>query len=148
MRSFFVLLFASFTVAVAVSRHPKNADDSSVVLRREESANSSSTGAQPIFTFNQLWNLQKTFSDSFVYPANVAIAKSINSTLLAENVQGRVDVTRTFDGRELNTEYLFGLFANLAELGDKRATTLLGIPKGYEIVKFAANQNVVSIVTR
>ncbi|KAL8954220.1 MAG: hypothetical protein Q9183_007260, partial [Haloplaca sp. 2 TL-2023] len=149
MRSLLVLLLASFAAAVAVSRHANDADGSSLFLRREESANtSSSTGAQPIFTFNQLWILQKKFSDSFIYPANVAIAKSINSTLLAENVQGRVDVTRTFDGRELNTEYLFGLFANLAELGDKGTTTLLGIPKGYEIVKFAANQNVVSVVTR
>lgn len=33
------------------------------------------------------------------------------SGLLAEDVQGRVDITRTFDGRELNTAYLFGLFA-------------------------------------
>ncbi|KAL8868557.1 MAG: hypothetical protein Q9174_004912 [Haloplaca sp. 1 TL-2023] len=149
MRSFLVLFLVPLAAAVALSRRSNTADNPDSLLPREESANPpSAITAQPIFTFNQLWNLQKKFSDSFIYPANVDVAKSINSTLLAEDVQGRVDITRTFNGRELNTEYLFGLFANLAELGDKGATTLLGIPKGYEIVKFAANQNVVSVVTR
>jgi hypothetical protein len=42
--------------------------------------------------------------DAFMYPNNTVEAAKINSTLFAENVQGRVDVTNTFDGRELNTE--------------------------------------------
>jgi len=46
-------------------------------------------------------------------------------------VQGRIDVTRTFDGRELNTEYLFGLFANVA--GDPNPFSLLRVPISYEI---------------
>ena len=44
------------------------------------------------------------FADAAMYPNNTAEASKINSTLFAENVQGRVDLTSTFDGRELNTE--------------------------------------------
>lgn len=44
------------------------------------------------------------FADAFMYPNNTIQATQINSTLFAENVQGRVDLTSTFDGRELNTE--------------------------------------------
>lgn len=44
------------------------------------------------------------FADAFMYPNNTIEAAKINSTLFAENVQGRVDLTSTFDGRELNTE--------------------------------------------
>ena len=46
------------------------------------------------------------FVDAFMYPNNTVEASKINSTLFAENVQGRVDLTSTFDGRELNTEVL------------------------------------------
>lgn len=73
-------------------------------------------------------------------------AKSINSTILAEDVLGRIDITRTFEGRELNTEYLFGLFANIA--ATPNSITLLGIPISYEIIHFAANQNIASASTR
>ena len=73
-------------------------------------------------------------------------ARAINSSLLADDVQGRVDVTRTFNGRELNTEYLFGLFANIAD--NPGQITLLGVPLSYEILHFAANQNIVSASTR
>lgn len=129
----------------------------------------------PEYTFDQLFQLQKTFLDEFIYPENgVQVrsilyltlppstdmapasgetdnrrphqAKSINASILAPNVQGRVDITRTFDGAELNTEYLFGLFANLA--ASPQAFTLLGIPTGYEITHFAASQNIASASTR
>lgn len=73
-------------------------------------------------------------------------AKSVNSTLLAEDCRGRVDVTRTFVGRELNTEYLFGLFANLAD--NPSEFSLLGLPVKYEILHFAANQNIASASTK
>lgn len=52
---------------------------------------------------------------AFSYPNSSKEAASINSTLFADNVQGRVDITNTFDGPELNTEYVFGLFANIAK---------------------------------
>ena len=56
-----------------------------------------------------------------------------------------MDITRTFDGPELNTEYLFGLFAQLAL--NRNATTLLGVPLNYTIVHFTANQNIASAAT-
>ena len=69
--------------------------------------------------------------------------------MLADDVQGRVDITRTFDGREINTEYLFGLFANLAlSAADPNAFSLLGIPTAYEITHFAASENIASASTR
>jgi len=40
----------------------------------------------PNFTFQELWDMQNAFYTQFMYPNNVAQAKSINSTLLAPNV--------------------------------------------------------------
>jgi hypothetical protein len=100
---------------------------------------------QPHYTFDELYNLQVKFFDNFIYPADITQAKSINLTLLAEDVQGRIDVTRTFDGRELNTEYLFGLFANLA--ADPNSISLLRVPISYKILHFAANKYITSAAT-
>ncbi|KAI9718660.1 MAG: hypothetical protein M1828_006595 [Chrysothrix sp. TS-e1954] len=96
----------------------------------------------PYFCFNELWELTNKFFTSFMYPANVKQTKEINSTMFSKDVLGRVDVTRTFNGRELNTEYVYGLFANLAT--DPGAFTLLGLPLNYTIIHFAASQNVAS----
>ncbi|KAL9607216.1 MAG: hypothetical protein Q9167_007846 [Letrouitia subvulpina] len=101
---------------------------------------------QPTFSFDELYTFQKWFLDNFTYPADAVQAKSIKSTLLAENVQGRIDITRTFEGRELNTEYLFGLFANL--VSTPGSVNLLGVPISYEVLHFAASGNVVSALTR
>ena len=124
------------------------------------------------YTFDDLYKLQTKFLDAFIYPANLVQvglpfhlplprrsaneaqlttglnfqAKSINSSLFSPDVQGRVDITRTFKGRELNTEYIFGLFANLA--ANANAFTLLGYATSYEIVHFAASQNIASASTR
>ncbi|KAF6235553.1 hypothetical protein HO173_006236 [Letharia columbiana] len=65
------------------------------------------------YTHDELFTLQKKFLDNFIAPNNTIQAKSINSSLLADNVQGRVDITRTFDGRELNTEYLLITFRDM-----------------------------------
>jgi len=97
--------------------------------------------AQSTYTFTELWNLHKIFWDAFIYPNNIAEAAKINSSIFAPNALGRVDVTRTFDGAELNTEYVFGLFANL---GATNSFSLLGTPKTYTITKFTANENLVS----
>ncbi|KAL9634652.1 MAG: hypothetical protein Q9164_003963 [Protoblastenia rupestris] len=97
------------------------------------------------FTFNELYQMQKKFLDAFIYPANQVQAEAINSTLFSTDVQGRVDITRTFTGRELNTEYIFGLFSNLAANQD--SFTLLGFATSYEIVHFAASQNIASAST-
>jgi hypothetical protein len=52
-----------------------------------------------------------------------------------------VDITRTFDGRELNNEYIFGLFS------DPEHLSLVGIPTAYKITQFAANENIASATT-
>ena len=54
--------------------------------------------------YQQKWSWFIRFADAFMYPNNTAEAAKINSTLFSENIQGRVDLTSTFDGRELNTE--------------------------------------------
>ena len=56
------------------------------------------------------------FADTVMYPNNTAEASKINSTLFAETVQGRVDLTSTFDGRELNTEVTHRNFPKLTIL--------------------------------
>jgi hypothetical protein len=56
-------------------------------------------------------------------------------------VQGRVDITRNFPGRELNTEYLFGLFT------DPTSGTFLNIPVSYEITKFIAYDYIAAATT-
>lgn len=61
----------------------------------------------------------------------------------ARNVRGRVDATRDFNGRELNTEYAFGLFSNIAL--NPKSFTLLGIPQSYLMTHFTANQNIASV---
>ncbi|MCJ1260720.1 hypothetical protein MMC22_000582 [Lobaria immixta] len=101
---------------------------------------------QPSFTFEELFHLQNRFWKNFISPANEKQAKAINSSLLAEDVLGRIDITRNFEGRELNTEYLFGLFASLA--ASPNSVSLLGVPLSYEITHFAANQNIASASTR
>ena len=101
---------------------------------------------QPHFTYDELYKLLTNFWDNFLYPADVTQAKAINSTILSEDVQGRMDATRTFTGRELNTEYLFGLFANLA--ATSKSISFLGVPISYEVLKFSANEYVSSAATR
>lgn len=102
------------------------------------------TSELPNFTYEELYDLQVKFFDAFIYPADVDQAKSINSTFLAEDVLGRIDITRTFVGRELNTEYLFGLFANLA--ATPTSLSLLGVPISYNITHFTANRYITSAV--
>ncbi len=56
-------------------------------------------------------------------------------------MQGRVDITRTFPGRELNTEYLFGLFTDPASI------SLLGLPVAYEVTEFTAHDYIAAATT-
>jgi hypothetical protein len=57
-------------------------------------------------------------------------------------ILGRVSDTRTFAGRELNTEYIFGLFMPSDSL------SIIGNPMEYEVIQFAAVQNIASATTR
>ncbi|KAJ3730818.1 hypothetical protein C8R42DRAFT_17556 [Lentinula raphanica] len=68
----------------------------------------------------------QSFADAFTNPSSV-INGSIASPL-AEDVVGRIDVTTTFVGQELNTEYLFGLFV---EGASETSTQLIGSPSSY-----------------
>ncbi|PYH44287.1 uncharacterized protein BP01DRAFT_374860 [Aspergillus saccharolyticus JOP 1030-1] len=97
----------------------------------------------PKYSVKELWNLEKTFWDNFLYPANLAQTQSINSTLFADDIQGRVDITRVFNGSTLNTEYLFGLFSDPAHL------SLVGVPVSYSITQFTAapDTNIASATT-
>ncbi|KAJ5280063.1 hypothetical protein N7478_005435 [Penicillium angulare] len=96
---------------------------------------------KPRFTYDELWNLEKGFWDSFLYPANLKQTQGNESTVFASDVQGRVDITRTFDGDELNREYIFGLFA------DPTHISLVGVPVNYSITQFAANDRIASATT-
>ncbi|KAI4180258.1 MAG: hypothetical protein L6R41_007345 [Letrouitia leprolyta] len=147
MRSLLAVVLAPLAAAVALAPGKQSSSESPNLAERQTAASTSPNPAQPSFTFSQLWDANKKFLDNFIYPADVQQAKAINSTLLAEDVQGRIDITRTFNGRELNTEYLFGLFANLAGAAPG-AVSLLGVPLSYEILHFAASQNIVSSLTR
>lgn len=96
----------------------------------------------PNFTSSHLYFLTDRFLKTHMYPLNIAQASSINSSLLSSDILGRVDATRDYAGRELNTEYLFGLFANIALNPD--AFTLLGYPVNYTFTRFLGQGNVVS----
>lgn len=94
------------------------------------------------FSYSELWDLETNYYRNYLYPNNLKQVNMVNSTLFAEDVQGRVDVTREFYGRELNTEYVFGLFS------DPNQFSLLGIPVAYEIQKFAAYDNIAATSTK
>lgn len=105
--------------------------------------NTTNTSSQtPNFTFSELYSLTNRFLTNHMYPLNIAQASSINSSLLSSDILGRVDATRDYAGRELNTEYLFGLFANIAL--NPNAFTLLGYPVNYTFTRFLGQGNVVS----
>jgi hypothetical protein len=53
----------------------------------------------PSFSVDELWDLHQQFTTAYIYPNNAIQAESINSTLLADNIMGRVDITRDFNGR-------------------------------------------------
>lgn len=78
------------------------------------------------------------FHDTFVYPHNLAEVNKVNSSLFSENCQGNIDVTRTFVGRELNTEYVFGSFA---QVGKTKSLNLLGVPMSWNMTHWVGFQN-------
>ncbi|GAA5827260.1 hypothetical protein JCM11251_001197 [Rhodosporidiobolus azoricus] len=64
----------------------------------------------------------------FVNPQ--ATVEAGSSPSLADDCVGRVDVTTTFKGQELNTEYLFGLFYNIR---GENTTSIIGFPSSQDI---------------
>ena len=108
------------------------------------SKNESSSAASPSYSTEQLYSMTVDFIESFLWPRNQQQTNSINSTLLTEDVLGRVDVTRNFVGRQLNTEYIYGLFAGIRNNPDPKFFTLLGTPETYKLAHWAGLGNVVS----
>ncbi|KAI8822012.1 uncharacterized protein EV422DRAFT_495256 [Fimicolochytrium jonesii] len=91
---------------------------------------------------NKNFQAVKKFWDSFIYPRNVEVVKGKDPEgIFAENMKGRVDITRNFDGKELNIEYLFGLF-----VGPTTSTqfTLIPVPVNYTFSEFVTADNVAS----
>ncbi len=105
------------------------------------SANCTPSSQNPTFSQQQLYQLTSNFWNNFMYPKNCAQSQSINSTLLSQNIQGRIDLTRTFVGQELNTEYLFGLFCNLQS---GSSFNVLGAPLNWTFTEFVGYGNLVS----
>ncbi|GAA5986668.1 hypothetical protein JCM11641_001357 [Rhodosporidiobolus odoratus] len=69
------------------------------------------------------------FQDEWVNPAETVERGWSES--LSDDCVGRVDLTTTFQGQELNTEYLFGLFQNVRS--DPNTTHITGYPVAQEI---------------
>ncbi|EAL21792.1 hypothetical protein CNBC4940 [Cryptococcus deneoformans B-3501A] len=82
------------------------------------------------------------FATSFLSPYNVEVVKSINSTLFSEDVTGTADVSTNFDGRELSTEYLFGLFVKTAD--DSHDPSPFGSPISYNVTGLLIENEFVS----
>ncbi|KAJ7909494.1 hypothetical protein B0H13DRAFT_2661447 [Mycena leptocephala] len=97
-------------------------------------------------TLQQMLGFLQKFSADFSYPQIVEAAKSINYTGFSEDIVGRVDVTGTFVGRELNTEYIFGLFSGLAT-GTTASTPLIGIPLNGTLVDLVVENNLMIATT-
>ncbi|KAI5478199.1 hypothetical protein MNV49_005366 [Pseudohyphozyma bogoriensis] len=63
------------------------------------------------------------FQTGFLNPASI-VDSGVDSPAFAEDIIGRVDVTTTFEGIQLNTEYIYALW--LAVTNDNTTTSLLG----------------------
>ncbi|KAF8590887.1 hypothetical protein K439DRAFT_1611550 [Ramaria rubella] len=93
-------------------------------------------------TKEQMLQFLEQYNKDWAYPRVIEIAKSINYSALDPNVIGRVDVTNTFVGSELNTEYLFG---NFATLGTSNTTQLVGVPLNQTVRNLIIEGNSLSV---
>ncbi|KAJ7652300.1 hypothetical protein B0H17DRAFT_1101521 [Mycena rosella] len=100
-----------------------------------------SVAAEP--TLQQILGFLNRFQIDFTYPQIIETAQSINYTGFAEDIVGRLDITGTFVGQELNTEYIFGLFAGFAT-GANVSTPLVGIPLNGTLVDLVIQHNIVT----
>ncbi|ODV93213.1 hypothetical protein PACTADRAFT_61900, partial [Pachysolen tannophilus NRRL Y-2460] len=81
------------------------------------------------------------FFEAFLFPNDVEQSDAINSSYIAEDCKGLVDITRKFDGVELNTEYLFGMFA-IANSTEYVSFNIIGFPSSFTITEFVGNCDV------
>ncbi|KAJ7493996.1 hypothetical protein FB451DRAFT_1551250 [Mycena latifolia] len=98
-----------------------------------------SAAAQP--TLQQILGFLNQFQKDFSYPQIIETAKSINYTGFSDDIVGRLDITGNFVGRELNTEYLFGLFSGLSTGGANGSTPLLGVPLNGTVTDLVIENN-------
>lgn len=72
--SFFVTVVTALLISGAESTHDSQKDHS-----------------KSTFTYDQLWNLEKTFWDAFLYPANKIQIQGNASTIFASDVRPHSD---------------------------------------------------------
>ncbi|KAJ7293065.1 hypothetical protein C8J57DRAFT_1490530 [Mycena rebaudengoi] len=99
----------------------------------------SSAMADP--SLQQMLGFLQRFVHDFTYPQIIETAKNITYPGFAD---GRFDITGTFVGNELNTEYIFGLFSGLAT-GASVSTPLLGTPLNETVTGMVVNGNVIQV---
>lgn len=77
---------------------------------------------------------------SFIDPATV-VEGTVTSPL-SEGVVGRIDMTTTLVGQELNNNYLFGLFT---ESASENTTQLIGIPSSFDVQSLVIEPPMVAV---
>ncbi|KAJ3024365.1 hypothetical protein HKX48_000041 [Thoreauomyces humboldtii] len=103
----------------------------------------SSVAASPVHdTTDANYKRVTRFWDSFMYPKNREVVTSHDPDhILSADIKGSVDITRNFNGSELNVEYLFGTFAGFI---DPTQFAFVPRPKNYTVVAFATTKNTAS----
>ncbi|KAJ7701209.1 hypothetical protein B0H17DRAFT_1046218, partial [Mycena rosella] len=93
-------------------------------------------------TVVQMMNWLAQLQQDWTYPRLVDIAKSIEYQGFSSDIIGRIDITGTFAGSELNTEYVFG---SLADFGTDKNTSLIGVPVNISVSELLVQGNVMSV---
>ncbi|KZV89655.1 hypothetical protein EXIGLDRAFT_838370 [Exidia glandulosa HHB12029] len=88
-------------------------------------------------SFQQILAGVSKFSQDFTYPAFINVSASVNYTGFAPGIVGRLDITDTYEGNELFTEYVFGLFATMANKAANGETILIGYPQNQTVVSLS-----------
>lgn len=91
-------------------------------------------------TGQMLVTLNKLLSD-FTYPNLLSIAKQTTYDGFSDDVVGRLDVTATYAGNELATEYIFGFAAFVSQLN---TTLILGYPVNQTLTALTVDPPVVA----
>jgi hypothetical protein len=86
------------------------------------------------------WILQ--ISTDWTFPRLVEVARNLEYPGFTSDVIGRIDITGTFTGAQLNTEYIFG---SLADFGTDTNTSLIGVPINISISQIVVQGNVASV---
>jgi hypothetical protein len=92
-------------------------------------------------TLKQMVGFLHQLSKDWSFPRVIEVAKTVNYTYLDPDIVGRVDITSVFQGAELNTEYLFGMFA---QFGQSKTTSLIGVPLNMTIAELVVQGNTLS----